>query len=210
MHVKGQELPMHEPRGKRGLAIAYAVSPTGADHMEAPHDPFYEGFDNPHNEFSQLGLNEAVDRLDLGPKKVRAFFTTQMVWSLYNCVGMCDFVGQPIGELTLEKLREYVNAATGWDISLVDLMKVAERSNTMARMFNLREGFDADDDNLPSRMYEPLQNGALVGKALDREEVDSALKLYYQEAGWNEQGVPTDAKLAELHLNEIPEAVIDA
>lgn len=208
MHVKGQELPMHEPRGKRGLAIAYSVSPTGADHMEAPHDPFYEGLDNPNNEFNQLGLTEAVDRLDLGPKKVQAFFTTQTVWSLYNCVGMCDFVGQPIGELTLDKLREYVNAATGWDLSLVELLKVGERANTMARLFNLREGFDAADDVLPSRMFEPLQNGALVGKALDRKEVDSALQLYYQEAGWDTQGVPTDTKLTELHLTGITETAI--
>lgn len=208
LHVKGQELPMHEPRGKRGLAIAYSVSPTGADHMEAPHDPAYEGFDNPHNEFSQLGLNEAVDRLDLGPKKVHAFFTTQTVWSLYNCVGMCDFVGQPIGELTLDKLREYVNAATGWDLSLVELLKVGERANTMARLFNLREGFDAADDVLPDRMFEPLQNGALAGKALDRKEVDSALQMYYQKAGWDDQGVPTDSTLTELHLTGIPETTI--
>jgi aldehyde:ferredoxin oxidoreductase len=175
--------------------------------MEAPHDPFYEGLDNPHNEFNQLGLNHAVDRLDLGPKKVQAFFTTQKVWSLYNCVGMCDFVGQPLGELTLDKLREYVNAATGWDLSLVELMKVGERANTMARLFNLREGFDAADDVLPSRMFEPLQNGALVGKALDRKEVDSALQLYYEEAGWNTQGVPTDTKLAELHLTGISDDI---
>jgi aldehyde:ferredoxin oxidoreductase len=208
LHVKGQELPMHEPRGKRGLAIAYSVSPTGADHMEAPHDPAYEGFDNPHNEFSQLGLNEAVDRLDLGPKKVHAFFTTQTVWSLYNCVGMCDFVGQPIGELTLDKLREYVNAATGWDLSLVELLKVGERANTMARLFNLREGFDAADDVLPDRMFEPLQNGALAGKALDRKEVDSSLQMYYQKAGWDDQGVPTDSTLTELHLTGIPETTI--
>ena len=35
---------MHDPRGKKSLALAYALSPTGADHMEAPHDPLYEGF----------------------------------------------------------------------------------------------------------------------------------------------------------------------
>ena len=29
LHVKGQELPMHDPRGKKGLALAYALSPTG-------------------------------------------------------------------------------------------------------------------------------------------------------------------------------------
>src|SRR5204862_5095102 len=44
LHVKGQELPMHDPRGKKGLSLAYALSPTGADHMEAPHDPLYAGF----------------------------------------------------------------------------------------------------------------------------------------------------------------------
>lgn len=202
LHVKGQELPMHEPRGKRGLAIAYAISPTGADHMEAPHDPFYEGFDNPHNEFAELGLLEAVDRMYLGPEKVRAFFYTQTVWSLYNSVGMCDFVGVPIGELTLNKLREYVNATTGWDMSLFELMKVGERANTMSRLFNMREGFTAADDTLPQRMFEPLQNGSLKGKALDRQEVDRALKLYYQMAGWDGQGVPTEAKLAELGLME--------
>lgn len=202
LHVKGQELPMHEPRGKRGLAIAYAVSPTGADHMEAPHDPFYEGFDNPHHELVQLELTEAVDRMELGPQKVRAFFTTQKVWSLYNSVGMCDFVGVPIGELALDQLRDYINATTGWEMSLAELMQVGERANTMARLFNLREGFTAADDTLPDRMFEPMRAGALAGKALDRKEVEKALRLYYQMAGWDEQGVPTPAKLAELGLGQ--------
>ncbi|HID87440.1 MAG TPA: aldehyde ferredoxin oxidoreductase [Anaerolineae bacterium] len=200
LHVKGQELPMHEPRGKPGLAIAYAVSPTGADHMEAPHDPAFESFGNFPHAFSQLGLLEPLDRMGLGPEKVRAFFYTQMVWSLYNSIGMCDFVGVPIGALTLERLRDYVNAVTGWDMSLFELMKVGERANTMARLFNLREGFTAADDTLPQRLFEPLQRGRLAGQALDREAFARALRLYYQMAGWDEEGVPTPAKLAELGL----------
>ena len=200
MHAKGQELPMHEPRGKPGVGIAYAMSPTGADHMEAPHDPFYESFGNFRHAFSGLGLLEPLDRMEVGPRMVRAFFYTQMVWSLYNCIGMCDFVGVPIGPLRLEKLRDYVNAVTGWDMSLFELMKVGERANTMARIFNLREGFTAADDTLPQRMFEPLQNGPLAGQAMDREEFARALRLYYQMAGWGEQGVPTSAKLAELGL----------
>lgn len=201
LHVKGQELPMHEPRGKRSLALAYSISPTGADHMEAPHDPTFEGFgDLPHG-FSQLGLLEPVDRLDLGSRKVRAYYYTRMAWDLYNCVGMCDFVGTPIGALTLERLRDYVNAATGWDMSLFELLKVGERSHTMARLFNLREGFTMNDDTLPDRMFEPLQNGALKGKALDRDEFIRARQFYYQMAGWDEQGVPIPGRLAELGLS---------
>ena len=200
LHVKGQELPMHEPRGKRSLALAYSLSPTGADHMEAPHDPFYESFGDWPHDFSQLGLIDAVDRMNLGAEKVRAFYYTQTVWSLYNCVGMCDFVGTPIGSMALDRLRDYVDAATGWDMSLWELLKVGERANTMSRLFNLREGFTVADDNLPDRMFEPLQSGALKGKSLDRDEFKEARRLYYLMAGWDEQGVPTSGKLAELGL----------
>jgi aldehyde:ferredoxin oxidoreductase len=36
--VKGQELPMHEPRLKYALGAGYAVAPVGADHMMNMHD----------------------------------------------------------------------------------------------------------------------------------------------------------------------------
>src|SRR5207248_1942084 len=74
LHVKGQELPMHDPRGKKGLSLAYALSPTGADHMEAPHDPLYAGFHPTGHPMGVLGLIEPLDPLDLDAKKVRAFF----------------------------------------------------------------------------------------------------------------------------------------
>ena len=202
-HVKGQELPMHEPRGKVGLGLAYAISPTGADHMEAIHDPTFEGFGSMDSGFAPLGLLEPVDRMDLGPKKVRAFFYAQQVWSLYNCVGMCDFVGMPIGSLKLAELCDFINAATGWDMSLFELLKVGERANTMARIFNNREGFTATDDTLPPRLFKGLNNGKLQGVAIDPEELHKSLQIYYGMCGWDADGVPTAAHLAELNLDEL-------
>jgi aldehyde:ferredoxin oxidoreductase len=49
-------------------------------------------------------------------------------------------------------------------------------------------------------MFQPLQNGHLKGVAIDRDEFDNALRLYYQMVGWSDEGVPTPAKLAELEL----------
>lgn len=207
LHVKGQELPMHEPRGKVSLSLAYSVSPTGADHMEAIHDPSFEGLGVVDNGLSEVGLLEPMDRRDLSPKKVRAFFYAQAVWSLYNSIGMCDFVGMPIGALKISQLCNYLNAATGWDTTMWELIKVGERANTMARLFNLREGFTDKDDNLPDRMFQPLRNGKLQGIALDRAEFDKALRTYYQMAGWDYHGVPTPAKLAELELDWAMDAV---
>ena len=202
-HVKGQELPMHEPRGKTSLAVGYAISPTGADHMEAIHDPSFEAFGTFDEGFETLGMFEPVDRLELNGKKVRAFFVAQQVWSLYNCVGMCDFVGMPIGALKLEELRDYINAATGWNMSIYEMMKVGERANTMARIYNNREGFDKEDDSLPPRMFKGLKNGKLEGVAIDRGEFADALDTYYTMCGWDNQGVPTPAKMAELDLEEV-------
>ena len=200
LHVKGQELPMHEPRGKKSLALAYSVSPTGADHMEAIHDPSFEGLGVVDNGLSEVGLLDPVDRADLGPEKVKAFFYAQAVWNLYNSIGMCDFVGMPIGALKVSQLCNFLNAATGWDTTMWELVKVGERANAMSRLFNIREGFTRADDMLPIRMFEPLQNGHLQGVAIDRQQFDAALSLYYQMAGWNDDGTPMLGKLAELGL----------
>ena len=199
-HVKGQELPMHEPRGKVGVGLGYAISPTGADHMEAIHDPSFEAFGTFDEGFETLGMLEPVDRMDLGPRKVHAFVVAQQVWSLYNSVGMCDFVGMPIGALKLEELRDYINAATGWNTSIFELLKVGERANTLARIYNNREGFNTGDDTLPPRLFEGLQNGKLKGVAIDRDQLAEALQLYYAMVGWDADGVPTMAKLADLEL----------
>lgn len=201
MHSKGQELPMHEPRGKRSLLYAYSISPTGADHMEAPHDVTYELASADENHaLSPLGLQESVDVLDMGPKKVRAFFYAKILDDFYNSIGMCDFVASPIGPLSVSKVVEYIRAVTGWDTSLWELMKVGERANTMMRVFNNREGFTRDDDSLPDRIFQGLENGVLKGIAIDKEEFEEMKTLYYQMAGWNENGYPTKAKLTELDL----------
>jgi aldehyde:ferredoxin oxidoreductase len=204
LHVKGQELPMHDPRGKKGLSLAYAISPTGADHMEAPHDPAYAGFHPQGHPLGALGLIEPLDPLALDGKKVRAFHTTQQVWSFYNSVGMCDFVGAPLNALELSPLVDYINAVTGWNVSLFELMKLGERANTMARLFNVREGLSSNDDVLPQRLHEGLGNGKLKGEKVDRDQFLAARRTYYEMAGWEpETGRPTLAKLTELGIEDL-------
>ena len=73
-------------------------------------------------------------------------------------------------------------------------------------MYNVREGFRPADDCLPERMFEPLQNGALEGVALDRGDFARMLELYYGMCGWSLQtGFPSQAKLAELDLDWVEE-----
>ena len=157
MHVKGQPLPLHEPRGKAGLALAYSISPTGADHLEHPHDPVFET-EAGLKSILPLGVIEPVPSLDLSSRKVRLFVYLQNLYNMYNSVGLCVLTGRFFGgPVSVNQIPEYVNAVTGWDTSLWELMKVGERNNMMARIFNLREGFSSKDDTLPPRIFEPLR-----------------------------------------------------
>jgi len=201
MHVKSQEIPMHEPRGKRGLALAYSLSPTGADHVEAPHDPFLEALGPEGKDLAPLGLIEPVDRMDLSYRKVRAYYVTQLLWGMYNVVGMCNFAATPTGPLSLPKLVEYYSAVTGWETSLWEMLRMAERASAMYRIFNAREGLTVKNDVLPRRFFEPLESGALKGEKLDYVEYERAKELFFQMAGWDPTtGMPTPARLLELDL----------
>ena len=77
-------------------------------------------------------------------------------------------------------------------------MKVGERIVTMARAFNIREGFTKDDDWLPERFFEPHTSGALAETYIKPDELKNAISIYYKMMGWDKEGKPTKAKLAEL------------
>jgi aldehyde:ferredoxin oxidoreductase len=200
--VKKQEIPMHEPRGKQGLSLAYATAPAGADHCRAPHDPAYEGF-HPQgaHALEPLGLCESMKRLELSPRKVRAFHYASHWWALCSCVGVCHLAAVPIDVVGLTLVTNAMRSVTGWDTSLWELIKVGERYKALTRAFNCREGFTPKDDRLPKRLHEAFTSGPLNGVRVDPETFERALRLYHQMEGWDlETGRPTFAKLAELGI----------
>jgi aldehyde:ferredoxin oxidoreductase len=201
VHAKGQAQPMHEPRLKRGLAIGYAVSPTGADHVHALHDtglvyPGEDGFIQSRT-LREMGVLEAIDLENLGPEKVRATIYSTMAGIMQNCLPICIFPGWHLRDLAV-----MTEAATGWDVSEYELLKLGERAMTLARVFNMREGLTADDDELCERSYGPTQGGALAEGGIDRDELKKAMHTYYGMMGWDrETGVPTVEKLQELGVS---------
>lgn len=215
MQVKGQEFAMAEPRVKFGLGLAFALSPTGSDHLQAEHDgafdPVLTGYSHDADEPSfflknifPLGLLESVPSLSLGPEKVRLFTYLQHYWSLFNCIDACIFTFAPVRTFKIEQMPDMVEAVTGWNISLWELMKVGERATTMTKMFNIKNGASRKDDKLPDRMFEGLEGGTLKGSKLDKEEFNRAITLYYQMMGWDgKTGIPTEGKLHELNIGWI-------
>ena len=199
VQVKGQEAPMHDPRVKFALGVGYATSPTGADHMHNIHDTRYEN-DATMERLAILGIQEkAIAFNDLGPKKIR-LAAYEIAWSAFqNCVGLCMFT--PYGR---QRTIELINAITGWDTNLFELMKAGERVLAMARVFNARAGLTPRDDTHAPRFSEPLGSGAHAGSHIPQETMAEAIGLYYDMMGWDRgTGMPLLSKLYELGLDEL-------
>lgn len=202
IQVKGQELPMHDPRLRNGLSLQYALSPIGADHWFAQHDHLFVSKDSfGVKAMEQIGLYEPVGDKVLGAEKVRHILYTSHVNSTYDLLGACVFGYVARSVVTLERLLALVEAATGWQTSWFELLKAGERCLAMSREYNKRQGFTTAEDTLPDRFFTPLTGkDGTAHAALDREEFEAARRLYYQMAGWDESGGVTEGKRAELGL----------
>lgn len=203
--VKNEEAPAHMPHAKRSLAVIYAVNPFGADHQSSEHDPMYEEGcpDFYLDRLAELDLKDVPPYASLGPEKVRFAFYSQVFYSLLDTLDLCQFVWGPAWTLYgPSETVKLVQACTGWSVSLFELMKAGERRINLMRVFNAREGFTRKDDKLPKKFYQPLVGGGpTAGVALTQAEVEAALDLYYQLAGWTPDGIPTPARLADLGIS---------
>jgi len=203
--VKGQEIPMHDPRVKTGVGLQYALADYGADHMKAAHDVFYSNEDSHGTRTTKaVGIYEPVAPESIAEDKVRLFKALDNYWSLLDMLGACHFGFVPRGAVPLDKLMQLVQAATGQDISLYELIQGAERATDMSRLFNIKEGFTAEDDKLPEVFFSNIKNGPLKNKgAIDREKFEEAVQLRYNMMGWNDDGVPKKSKIFGMDLEDV-------
>jgi len=196
MQVKGLEAGMHEPRLKPGLGLGFMVNPHGADHNCNMHDTLYYAMGPKLEELKPLGILEPVPRDDIGPRKVALFRLVQLKEIILDSMGVCNFL-----PYSYEQLANATAAVTGWDTGIMEQLRVAERILTMARLFNIHEGFTAADDKLPRRYFQPKTDGALADKPLDPAKMEKAKSYYYTLMSWDAHtGVPTPERLEELDI----------
>ena len=190
--VKGQELPLHEARGRKGIGFSYAISTRGACHLQAVPDSSFEK----ENYAPELGITTPVSRFDTSRTKVDYVVKTQNKRATVDSLIMCKFV---LMGLNFVDVKDLVNATTGWNTTVEKIVEQGERAVNLARAFNLRQGITPQDDNLPQRYFIAHSSGPLQGIALDREVFQKAINIYYDMVGWP-GGKPSLGKLGELGI----------
>jgi len=191
--VKSMALPGFDPRAAVDVALAYATSDRGGCHRRArpqDNDPFVT---------RDRSVAERVRNV-VGEQNARS-----VLWSLV----VDDFVGEAVWtDLGAEWLATIDHPAVDCSESAANappdpvttLATTGERIWTLTRLFNVREGFDREDDALPARIRTDTADGTT---GVDTEMFDRLLDRYYAVRGWGPDGLPTSATVERLGLKDI-------
>ncbi len=182
-HVKGLEIPMHDPRAFSALACAYATHPRGACHL--PHQMYLYEMGKKIKEYGVA----SKDRFSNKGKGVMTA-KVQNFTEIFNAAILCAFM--PVNPTVFAKMLKYV---TGYDYDSKKLFKVGERIFTIKRLYNLKCGVTASDDKLPKIVLRPVKGGSEENVP----DIKKQVQEYYKYRRWRE-GAPTEEKLDELNL----------
>ena len=197
LHVKGLEMPYHDPRAFVSMAAHYATASRGACHMEAA--AYWEGYGV---KVPGLAGEFPYSKHDShGQGRVAAHYQNYV--GLYNPLGLCRFIIK--GLAGPDMVADLVNAALGWGWTAKDVFLTGERLHNLKRLINVRLGISRADDTLPERfLKEPRPAGGAAGIL---PNLRLMLDEYYEYRGWDPQtGIPTAERLAALGLGELVRA----
>ncbi|MFX1285296.1 MAG: aldehyde ferredoxin oxidoreductase family protein [Promethearchaeota archaeon] len=184
MTVKSLELPAYDPRGAQGQGLSYATSNRGGCHLRAYMvSTEVLGTPIPMDRFSSSG-------------KARIVRVFQDLSAVVDSLVLCRFSTFALSAIDYASMLSIVHQK---EYSQSEFMKIGERIWNLERIFNLKAGFNAKDDSLPKRLLEePLTVGSSRNRVVKLHEM---LPEYYEIRGWDENGVPTKEKIAQLEID---------
>ncbi len=180
MTVKGQGVPAYDPRGLKGMGIAYATSNRGACHLRA------------YTPASELGLIPLqTDPLEWKGKGELTKLL-QDIHAFSDSLDLCKFSAFAEGA---EEYAAQYSAMVGVPFTMDDVLVAGERIYNLERHYNNLAGFREGSDYLPKRFTE--EPSTMPGSEGHVCELDLMLDEYYTARGW-ENGVVPESKLQEL------------
>ena len=184
--VKGMEIAGHSARGLRQMGIGYATATRGGSHHDTRPN-YYP--DDPQNDPGFQHMPEYT-------------YNSQNNTAIRDSLVICAFIYErAFGTQLNQETPTVMQYITGWDMTLDEMVAVAERIYTMERIINVRRGVDRSADTLPYRvMNEPIPEGPSKGWHCSAEELSKMLDEYYSLRKWNSNGIPEKERLQELGI----------
>ena len=189
IHVKGMEQSAYATHNATAMLLAYMTCDVGAH----------------HNRSWAITYDLQVGRDKVVPEKVARIIWLQNFRPMFDVMGSCRLQWVELG-IDRDLYCPLLEAITGIKRSWEDLEAVGNRIWNLTRMYWARENEDFGREwDLPSpRFYtEPPKTGVTAGQITKFEDVQKLLDMYYQQRGWDTNGIPTQGTLETLNLTTI-------
>jgi aldehyde:ferredoxin oxidoreductase len=182
MQVKGLELPGYDPRSLKTMALGLAVSPRGACHNRSGA---YEA-----------DFSGEVDRFRGDAGRGALVAASENFAAVLDSLIVCKFLRKCFTDFYPEA-AEMLAGVTGWDYTGDELRRAGERIHTLKKLFNIREGWQPEDDWLPERL---LCEALPTGGGLSRDELREMVGGYYEARQWDEHGFVPKRRIHDLGI----------
>jgi aldehyde:ferredoxin oxidoreductase len=196
-HVKGLEVAGYHPTNIMGTALGYTVSNRGADFSDVYATLEYKWL--PDEKIEEFGLPKTID-LNSIHGKAALVRQCMIVGLVMDCLGLCKVPSLClVCTYDLVAEAELTSELTEQNVSVGDLFYAGERILNLERLLNRRFGATQTDDRLPDMFFDKEYNS---GKqpSKPQEWMEPMIREFYDVMGWDENGKPTEQKLAQLGL----------
>ena len=197
MHVGGELVPAHDPREAPGWGATYVSDPTPGRHTRGGTQFAEGGMANPVT-MKLLGLPAKMEKYN--PKDKGKAHAVLAGWQhLINTSGTCLFAADGLNF----PFMGLMNAITGWELTVEEIIKTGQRISTLLHAFNLREGFKPGEFKMPPRISgnPPLKVGLLKDITIDFEDLK---RQYYEAMGFDTKtGAIRKDRIEALGLQDI-------
>lgn len=220
---KGLELSAYEPRRSVGQGLGYAVSNRGGCHLNGGYLVIIENLGltaNPQTPHAKADLcmvmQDLMESVSMGGQ---CLFSSYAVFPGFLIAKPNSFVTRAVNKVipfvgpvvrVLNKFPEIaqfhlpllphtksMELATGMKYNLAAFIRAGERSYNVERAVNAKFGVNAAMDTLPKRLTDVPQD---PNDPSTKVPLEVMKKVYYEARGWDENGLPSDAKLKKLKI----------
>lgn len=220
---KGLELSAYEPRRSVGQGLGYAVSNRGGCHLNGGYLVIVENLGltaNPQTPHAKADLcmvmQDLMESVSMGGQ---CLFSSYAVFPGFLIAKPNSFVTRAVNKVipfvgpvvrVLNKFPEMAQfhlpllphtkateLATGMKYNLAAFIRAGERSYNVERAVNAKFGVNAAMDTLPKRLTDVPQD---PNDPSTKVPLGVMKKVYYEARGWDENGLPSDAKLKKLKI----------